>query len=304
MILCVSLSPAVDITYRVDRLVVGGTNRVGEIGSRPGGKAVNVARVLHQLGEPVCVLAPVGGTIGDEFAAELRALGVPTELVRNGRPTRRTVTVTDSAGSATVLNEPAEIDCWDSLLTRVASLVPEAAAVVISGSLPAGVPTNAMSTVVTMAHNARRPVLVDTSGPALADALSAAPSLIKPNADELAELAHEVEPGAAARELARTGHTLVVASLGADGVVAASADHAWRLKPARSLAGNPTGAGDALVAGLARGLRTGAELPAMLRDAVALSAAAVRAPFAGEIDLDEYVHQCDGVTVQTLDAVS
>lgn len=303
MILCLSLSPAVDITYRVDRLVVGGTNRVGEVWSRPGGKAVNVARVLHQLGEPVCVLAPVGGTVGDDFAADLRGLGVPTELVASSRPTRRTVTVADAAGSATVLNEPAEIDCWDGVLTRAASRIPSADVVVISGSLPAGVPSNAISTLVTMARDARRPVLVDTSGPALAEALTAAPSVIKPNADELAELAHQAEPVAAARDLARRGRTLVVASLGADGVVAASADLAWRVRPVRPLAGNPTGAGDALVAGLARGMRDGADLADMLRDAVALSAAAVRAPSAGEIHLDEYARQRGGVTVQALDAV-
>lgn len=303
MILCLSLSPAVDMTYRVDHLAVGGTNRVREVACRAGGKAVNVARVLHQLGEPVRVLAPIGGPVGDEFAGQLAELEVPVDVVRSGVPTRRTVTVTESTGSATVLNEPAAIDCWEEVLERAAARVPESDAVVISGSLPAGVPQDAMSTLVALAHRARRPVLVDTSGPALGNALSAAPSLVKPNADELAELAGDADPVAAARDIARRHRTLVVASLGADGVVAASAEQAWRLRPARELAGNPTGAGDALVAGLARGLGSGADLPDLLCDAVALSAAAVAAPFAGEFDGDEYARQRAGVTVRTLDAV-
>lgn len=303
MILCVCLSPALDITYRVDRLAVGGTNRVAHVAAHAGGKAVNVARVLHQLGEPVCVLAPVGGAIGERFATHLRDLDVATALVPSGLPTRRTVTIAESTGTATVLSEPATIDCWDALLEHAAARLADADALVLSGSVPAGAPPTALSTMTGMARDACCPVLVDTSGPALTDALSARPTLIKPNADELADLAAEQDPVAAARSLARAHDTLVVASLGADGVVAATGEQAWRLQPACALTGNPTGAGDALVAGLARGIRAGTELVDALRDSVALAAAAVRAPFAGEIDRDEYARQRADVTVQELDVV-
>jgi tagatose 6-phosphate kinase len=303
MILCVCLSPALDITYQVDRLAVGGTNRVTHVGARAGGKAVNVARVLHELGEPVCVLAPVGGRIGDHFTAHLRDLDVAAALVPTSLPTRRTVTIAESAGTATVLTEPATIDCWDAVLEHVAARLADADVLVLSGSVPAGVPATALSTMTAMARDASCAVLVDTSGPALADALSARPMLIKPNADELADLATGHDPVAAARSIARDHQTLVVASLGADGVVAATSERAWRLQPARALTGNPTGAGDALVAGLARGVRAGTELVDMLRDSVALAAAAVRAPFAGEIDRDEYARQRTDVSVQELDVV-
>ena len=302
MILCVSLSPAVDVTYRVDRLVVGGTNRVGGIARLPGGKAVNVARVLHALDEPVRVLAPVGGTVGDEFAAGLAELGVPADLVRSGVPTRHTVTVIDADGSATLLNEPAEIDCWADLAEHAAARMVEADAMVISGTVPTGAPADAMSTLVGLALDARRPVLVDTSGPALADALSAGPSLVKPNRDELADLVGDIDPAVAARDLARRYGTTVVASLGADGIVAATDEQSWQLRPARVVSGNPTGAGDALVAALTRGLRAATPLIEMLRDSVALSAAAVVAPHAGEVDRREYARQQAEVLVETLDA--
>lgn len=303
MILCVCLSPALDITYRIDRLLVGATIRIEEVRTRPGGKAVNVAAVLHQLGEPVCVLAPVGGTVGDEFTGALGELGIRFDAVPSGRPTRRTVTLAEHDGTATLLNEPASIDCWDALVARIATRLPEAEVLVLSGSVPAGVPSDALSTLIALAHDAGRPAVVDTSGPPLADAVRARPALIKPNADELAELAGDEDPVSAARAIARTQQTIVVASLGADGVVAASTAQTWRLRPGRALTGNPTGAGDALVAGLARGLRTGADFADVLRDAVALSAAAVIVPYAGAVDDAEYARQRAGVTVETLDPV-
>jgi tagatose 6-phosphate kinase len=213
------------------------------------------------------------------------------------------VAVVGADGDATVFVEPAAIDCWPDIVAAVSAQVTDADAIVVSGVVPAGAPDNALSTLVAIARRAGTPVLVDSSGPALADALSARPTMIKPNADELAEATGIVEPVQAARSLARTHDTVVVASLGADGVVAATRHDAWRARPARVLVGNPTGAGDALVAGLARGLRNGFSLPQVLPDCVALSAAAVLSPCAGEVDLSDYAAQREGVVVHALDPV-
>jgi tagatose 6-phosphate kinase len=303
VILCLALSPALDLTYRVDRLEPGRTNRVRDVVGRPGGKAVNVARVLHALGEPVQLLAPVGGAVGAEFTAELRRLGVPAELLASGPGTRRTVTVVAAGGEPTVFTEPARIDCWEHFVDRAAATIEEADVVVISGTAPSGAPADAIGELTRLAVRAQRPAVVDTSGPALRSALAAGPTVVKPNRDELAELTGEAHPVAAACDVAAGYGTTVVASLGADGIVAASAGQAWRACPARVLAGNPTGAGDALVAGLARGLRTGAALAEILPDAVALSAAAVLAPYAGELDLGKYHRQRDGVVLESVEPV-
>src|SRR5205823_2717079 len=77
MILCVAPSPAWDVTYGVDRFREHATNRAHTVSARAGGKAVNVARVLHALGEEVTVVAPVGGPSGELFAADLSACGIP-----------------------------------------------------------------------------------------------------------------------------------------------------------------------------------------------------------------------------------
>lgn len=298
MILCVAPSPAIDVTYEVAGLHVGGTNRVTRVIERPGGKAVNVARVLTILGVPVVVLAPVAGGSGVRFGRELEALGVPADLVDAGQPTRRTLTVVEASGAATLLSEPSRVGDWSLLADRFACLVSSADVVVISGSLPSGAPTDAIAGLV---RAAGCPVVVDTSGPALAAAVAARPAIVKPNADELTELTGVDDPVAAVTSLLAATPITVVASLGADGLIAARPGELWRARPAARLLGNPTGAGDALVAGLARGLAGKQALPDMLADCVALSAAAVLAPYAGDIDPVEVDRQRAGVFVEPLE---
>ena len=298
MILCICLSPAVDVTYHVGRVMAGGTNRVRSAARRPGGKAVNVARLLHVLGEPVRLLAPVGGSAGSEFAADLAALGLAADLVPNGPATRSTVTIVDDAGTATVFVEPAPLDSWPAVLNRAQDAIAAADVVVVSGRVPTGAPPGAIGELVRLVSGAGRSMLVDTSGPPLLDALRARPTVVKPNAEELAEVTGDPEPERAARALTAEFGCTVVVSLGEKGVFVAAPHGEWRARPAGPLHGNPTGAGDALVAGLARGLVSGPPFEDMLRDAVGLAAAAVLSPYAGEIDLERYREQRAGVVVE------
>jgi tagatose 6-phosphate kinase len=297
VILCVAPSPAIDVTYEVDGVTVGGANRVRRVTRLPGGKAVNVARVLTTIGARATVLAPVAGHTGDEFRAGLAERGIAAELVDAGEPTRHTVTVV-STGEATLFSEPARIADWAALADRFTALLPSADVVVISGSLPAGATPDAIADLIRAARAADRPVVVDTSGPALAEAVAAEPTIVKPNADELAELTGRTDPVAAVDALA--DRVTVVASLGADGVIAAGGPGRWRARPAKRLRGNPTGAGDALVAGLADGLANGLRLPDLLVDGVALSAAAVLQPHAGDVDPDEVARQRAGVLIEVI----
>jgi tagatose 6-phosphate kinase len=302
VILCVCPSPAVDLTYQVESLLPGATNRVTEVAHRPGGKAVNVARVLHTLGAEVTVLAPLDGPTGAQLAGDLAALDLTVESVPAGVPTRRTITVVESVGRhPTVLSEPARVERWPDLAARYTELVPRAHTVVISGSMPAGVPDGALAELVATARAHARPVVVDTSGPALTEALAARPTIVKPNAHELTDLTGEHHPHVAAARLARHHGVIVVASLGADGLIAVDGDTAWHARPAGRLDGNPTGAGDALVAGIALGLAGGHALPDLLAEAVALSAASVLQPHAGDIDPAHVAELRSGVVIARLE---
>ncbi|PBC84339.1 tagatose 6-phosphate kinase [Streptomyces sp. 2224.1] len=292
MILTVTLNAALDITYRVPRLQPHATNRITEVSERPGGKGLNVARVLAALGHRTVATGFAGGGTGEALRALLAETDVTDALVPVGGATRRTVAVADaSSGDTTQLNEPGPIVTpaeWDTFLGTYRELLGEARAVALCGSLPPGVPVDVYARLTRAARSAGVPVLLDTSGEPLRRGLAARPDLAKPNADELAALTGSTEPLRAARDARRRGAHAVAASLGPDGMLAVTADGAWQAAPPQRIAGNPTGAGDSAVAGLLSGLVEELPWPDRLARAVALSAATVRAPAAGEFDAATY----------------
>jgi tagatose 6-phosphate kinase len=287
MIVTVTLNPALDLTYAVDALVPHGTHRVDTVAERPGGKGLNVARVLHALDEPVLATGLLGGPTGDRVAHLLTAEGVPSSFVRIAGETRRTVAVVDRA-DATGFWEPGPtvtVGEWALFVAEFRELLGPATVVTLSGSLPPGVPIDAYASLIALATSAGVPTLLDTSGPALLAGLRAAPSLAKPNIDELATvLSRRPGPQGLADAVRAVAAGPVVVSRGSAGLVAITGDEVWECAPPVLIDGNPTGAGDACVAALARGLRDHTPWPDLLPDAVALSAAAVAAPEAGAFD--------------------
>jgi tagatose 6-phosphate kinase len=180
---------------------------------------------------------------------------------------------------------PAE---WSAFQEAYEDLVPSVSAVALCGSLPPGVPVGAYAGLIRTAKAAGVPVLLDTSGEALRRGVAARPDIIKPNADELSELTGSHEPLRATQDARRRGALTVVASLGTRGLLAATAEGRWRATPPTHVHGNPTGAGDSVVAGLLSGLVEQLPWPARLTRAVALSAATVLAPTAGDFDRATY----------------
>ncbi|MFE0370613.1 1-phosphofructokinase family hexose kinase [Streptomyces tendae] len=293
MILTVTLNTALDITYRVQGLRPHASHRVTEVTERSGGKGLNVARVLAALGHEVTVTGFAGGTTGGVVRAGLTGVhGVTDALVPVAGATRRTVAVVDErTGDTTQLNEPGPAVApaeWSAFQETYEDLLTGAAAVALCGSLPPGVPVGAYGGLVRAARAAGVPVLLDTSGEPLRRGLAARPDLIKPNADELAELTGSHEPLRAAQAARRRGARSVVASLGAEGLLAVTPEGRWRAAPPAPVRGNPTGAGDSAVAGLLSGLVEHLPWPDRLARAVALSAATVLAPVAGEFDRAAY----------------
>ena len=308
VILAVALNAALDVTYRVDDPVRAyRTHRVARVVAAPGGKAVNTARILHRLDTRVLVTGLLGGATGDRVTALL-----PDGLRHAFQPvageTRRTVTVTDPH-DATGFWEPGPTVTdaeWRAFCRRYRAWVAVAPVVVLSGSLPPGIEVDGYARLIADAHRYRTPVVLDCDGPALAAALPHHPEVVKPNATELAAAVPDVDitdPAGtveAAHRLRAAGAGAVVASRGADGLVAVTERTTIVATPGTVVAGNPTGAGDAVVAAVARGLRHGASWPVLARDAVALSAASVAAPAAGDVSVPEYLNHRHLVTVREL----
>ncbi|NEY32755.1 hexose kinase [Streptomyces sp. PRKS01-65] len=293
MILTVTLNTALDITYRVRALRPHASHRVSEVTERPGGKGLNVARVLAALGHEVTVTGFAGGATGREVRERLAGVpGIVDALLPVAGATRRTIAVVDEhTGDTTQLNEPGPAVTtaeWHAFQEAYGELLAGARAVALCGSLPPGVPVGAYAGLIRTARAAGVPVLLDTSGEPLRRGVAARPDLIKPNAEELAELTGSHEPLRAAQDARRRGARSVVASLGADGLLATTPEGRWRATPPAPVRGNPAGAGDSAVAGLLSGLVERLPWPDRLARATALSAATVLAPVAGEFDRAAY----------------
>lgn len=286
MILTATPNPALDLTWVVESLQVGGTHRA-EVGAvRAGGKGLNVARVAHAVGADVRAVTTVGGATGDELRADLEASGVPHRLIPVAASTRRSAAwVDDALGDTTIVNElgvnPSDEE-WTRVVDAVREEVTAASVLVIAGSLPPGAPPSLLPQLIGL--GAGIDVIVDTSGAGLVAAADAGAAVLKPNRAELVEATGRADPIDGARELLRRGAGFVLVSLGADGLCAVSGEDVLQARLPQPLAGNPTGAGDAAVAAAACLMDAGIhDTETILRRAAAWSAAAVLMPLAGEI---------------------
>ncbi|MFI9589600.1 1-phosphofructokinase family hexose kinase [Nonomuraea sp. NPDC052265] len=290
MIITVTLNAALDVTYEVPSVTWDGVNRVGAVHRRAGGKGVNVARVLAALGHEVLVTGLAGGPTGQAIEHDLRAAGLPGALTGIAADSRTTLVVSEPGG-ATLFNEPGpEVTAAElaAFVERYTSLLAGADAVVISGSLPRGVPADVYATLAAVAAREGVPAIVDADGDPLRHAPEGRPSVVKPNAEELARAVPGGTPEEGAHALRERGAEAVVVSMGADGLLAVTGEGTFRARMPYTVRGNPTGAGDSLVAGLALGLVEGSPWPDRLRRAAALGAAAVAAPVAGDFDGEVY----------------
>ncbi len=291
MILTVTMNPAYDMTYRVERFERGQAHRVRSVEQRIGGKGINVTRVLNQLGK----YARATGFSDHAFAAAAE-LEMPVDFVHALPWVRRTVVISESEdGTATALWEPgarvSNPHAAEQLAVRVAGLLPEIAGLVISGSLPGGIEPSLPAEIARTAIAADVPTICDVDGEALRLAAQVPGIVLIPDEAELQRLTGARPTTAediviAAKPLIDNGVRALIATRGAEGIVAVTAEGAWSAALAEPLAGNPTGAGDAAVAAVIAALSSEArpDWAALLADAVATSAAAVVVPVAGEID--------------------
>jgi tagatose 6-phosphate kinase len=312
MILVVALNPALDITHHVPGVDWNGVNRPVAVRSRAGGKGLNVARTLRAVGAEVRVIGLAGGVTGQELAAGLLEARIPADFTPLRGDTRRTFVVVDTQrDNAALFSEPGPPvgpEEYAEFAAAYARALPGCGAVVLSGSLPQGLPPDTYADLAARAAAAGVPVLLDAHGEALLRGAAARPAIVKPNLAELEALAGRqlsvdgkadlAAVALAARELRSAGPDAVVVSLGAAGLWAVTGDGTWQAVPPAAVSGNPTGAGDAVAAGLVHGLVLGRPWDERLRHAVALGTASAAAPVAGEFSPDDYAGLLAGVTVK------
>lgn len=298
MIVTVTPNPSIDRTVTLTApLTRGAVHRVTSVTTEPGGKGVNVARALTLAGLEAVAVLPAPAT--DPLVDALQASAVAFRRVPTTEPVRTNLAITEHDGTTTKLNEPGaalDIAALDALTQSVLASAEGASWVVLSGSLPPGVPDGWYADIVSYLRPYPCQVAVDTSdGPlaALVDSLGrAAPDLLKPNAEELASVlgyspqaleaavAHgDPEPVvSAARQLVDRGVGAVLATLGAAGAVLVDGTGSWVATPPLIVPRSTVGAGDASLAGYVRAAAGNAVPPQRLQMAVAYGSAAAALP--------------------------
>ena len=290
-VVAAGLSPAWQTIMRFASLEAGEVNRASEVWRGASGKVLNVAVALATLGGRCRAVTVIGGAAAGWTAVELAGFGIELVAVPIVADTRCCTTLLDDAtGRTTELVENAPPITPGELAQFVAGYeggVAGAAAVVLSGSLPAGTPATIYRDLL---ERTPCPAIVDARGPELLAALSARPLLVKPNRAELARtvgrpLESEVDLRAAIEEIRARGAEWVLVTDGAKPAILLGPSGWFHIVPPRlERVVNPIGCGDCLAAGIAAQIGSGREPLEAIRFGMACASVNCGTLLAGRLD--------------------
>lgn len=309
MAVTVTLNPAIDQTLSIPGFAAGRVNRVAESRSNAGGKGVNVASFLADLGEDVTATGFLGAENSSLFDAVFQRKKIVDRFVRISGCTRVGIKIVDDATRQTTdINFPGlspTSEEIEELFQRISALATQGGWFVLSGSVPAGAPDGIYAAMIESIHGRGGRVVLDTSGRPLREALASCPEVMKPNMDELSELAGRAleSPAdvlAAAESLLAQGIQRVVVSMGGDGAVFVDREEALLARPPRVAVRSTVGAGDAMVAGIVYAMLHDLPLADLARTATASGAYAVTRIGSGIEDPTEHRKLAEQVGIETL----
>jgi 1-phosphofructokinase family hexose kinase len=286
LIVTLTVNPAIDHTISVDRLAFEDRAYIDSRHDSPGGRGINAACVIYSFGGKTLAIFPSGGETGKRFQDLLSGYGYPVVAVPIKQEIRANLTITDRQGLTVSLNErgpkleKAEID---RLEKAVHKHLDGAAWLLLSGTLPPGVPSNFYARLIGMAHRKKVKTLLDTDGDALREGVEASPTIVCPNQHEAEQLLnralvtrnHFLEAAARIRAM---GPEMVALSLGSRGAVGAIENTVIEAIPPRVEVLSPIGAGDALAAACAWSLERTGDFTDALRWGVAAGTASATLP--------------------------
>ena len=288
-IVTLTLSPTIDTSTHVDHVIPERKLRCDQPLTEPGGGGVNVARALRRFGAEPLAIFTAGGHTGERMIELVEAEDVDVRTIPIAEMTRENFTVREDASSLQYRfcmpgPEIRESE-WQQILEAIESLEPAPDYMVVSGSLPPGLPDDSYAQIAHIANRRGVRMVLDTSGPPLRAALDAGLFLIKPNLAELAWLEGEtwIEDDQHLREtaakLTQNGRCeAVVVSLGAGGALVSTHEQVARIPAPSVRSESKVGAGDSMVAGIVLGLSRGWTMVEAASFGVAAGSAAVMTP--------------------------
>lgn len=292
MIVTVTFNPTYDKTLEVPNFAAGLTVRARTIRRQPAGKGVNVSRCIAALGKPSTATGFLGRSEIEVFARSFEGTGAAVDFVSVAGNTRQNTTVLDPEGNTeTHIREEGFTVSEEKIAAleeKLARLLKEGDIVILAGSRPPGVGPAHIVRIVEACKATGCYVAIDTSGPALREAVEAGCSIVKPNLEELQDLVNEAVSDEAG--IVRAANKLLIhvrillVTLGAKGAYCFTSDGAWKATIEAGEVRNTVGAGDAFMAGFAVSYMDSLPLETCLRQAVACGSASTLKEWAGEID--------------------
>lgn len=254
MIYTVTLNPSIDFIVKVDGLKLGDLNRMKEDFKLPGGKGINVSRILKRMDTETTAFGFLGGFTGKFISEWLKAEQINTAFTNVQSDTRINIklksdTETEINGLGPVLSEKEIKD-----LKQAMNTVKKGDIVVLSGSTPASLRKGFYQELIEIIRRKEAEFVIDTTGDDLKDALAKRPLLIKPNNHELAELYNtefknikDILPYG--KKLLEEGAQNVLISMAGDGALLFTKDGAYQSNVLVRPLKNSVGAGDSMIAG-------------------------------------------------------
>lgn len=260
MIYTVTLNPSIDYVIKVDKLTTGKINRVNEEHIYPGGKGINVTRILKNLDNDNIALGFVSGFTGDYIINSLQELNLKSDFIKVKEGfTRINVKVkseeeTEINGQGPKISEE-ELNQFYKVIDKLV----DGDVLILSGSIPSCLDERLYESIMKRVEDRDIKVIVDATKNLLLNVLKYKPFLIKPNNHELAEM-FNVELNSTedvvfyARKLKEMGAQNVLISMGKDGALLVTEnDEVFASSVAKGEVVNSVGAGDSMVAGFVAG---------------------------------------------------
>jgi len=287
-IITLTLSPVVDKSTQVDKIVADQKLACDQPLFEPGGGGINVSRGLKRLNVNSVAIFPSGGLTGQHLQELLKAERINQQAVITQNLTRENFIVVNREvheeyrfGMPAVELLPKE---ERELLSVIKNLTPKPKFIVVSGSMPPGIADDFLAKVARIAKQNDARLVVDTSGRALQLAVEEGVYLLKPNQSELGKLTGtevktKEDVAEAAKQIIEKGKCeVVVVSMGGDGAYLATKDFAEHIKAPLVEKRSTVGAGDSMVAGMVYGCEKGLDLRQMVRMGIACGSAATMNP--------------------------
>ena len=262
-VVTVTLNPALDKTVVIPRLDVGGLNRVKKLRIDPGGKGINVARVLNGFGINVKATGLLAGSQGHLLLNYLNSENISADFLTIPGETRTNLKIVDDSSNVTTeINEtgfevaPSDMNVFKA---KLVTLLEQASFLVLSGSLPFKVESDIYRELIELANHKGVKTILDADDKALAEGIQAVPFAVKPNIHELEKLvgckmADDRDIVCACRLLLERGIQIIIVSMGAQGAIVMNCQEAYRLRVKAIIPKSTVGAGDSMVGALAYSL--------------------------------------------------